>query len=69
MPHHFEKLFLICVVIVPLARLRAMINELAERIGVIGPKTQCVLVGRDRFGQIAKFAPGVPKIVKCLGEI
>src|ERR1700694_1516750 len=47
-PDHADKLVLIRFVIVPLARLRAMIKQLAERIGVIGPETQCVSIGRDR---------------------
>ncbi len=36
-PHHVQQLVLVGLVVVPFARLRTMIDELAERIGVIGP--------------------------------
>ncbi len=68
-PDHADKLVLIRLVSVPLARMRAMINELAERIRVIGPETQGVSIGRDRTCEIAEFARSVSQIVECLGEI
>src|SRR5260370_42605376 len=41
-PHHVEKPLLVGLLTVPLARLRTMVDELAERLRVIGPKSQCV---------------------------
>ncbi len=69
MPYHVDKFCLIRFVIVPLARLRAMINELAERVCVIGPQTQCITIGGDRACEIAEFSPSVSQIVKCFGKI
>src|ERR1700738_5533495 len=66
---HDEQLLLIVLVMIPLARLRAMIGELAEGVGVIRTKPQCISIGGDRLGQIAEFSPRVSQIVKCLGKI
>src|SRR6266576_4958687 len=43
-PHHVEKLVLVGLLTVPLARLRAMIGELAERLHIVRPKSQCVAI-------------------------
>ena len=46
-----------------------MVHELVERFGIIGPKLQGVLIGRDRAREITEFSPGVSQIVNCLREI
>jgi len=68
LPHHIDKLFLICFGVAPFARLRAMINQLAEGIRVIRPQMQCVPIGGNRCCEIASSRQR-SQIVKCLGEV
>jgi len=68
LPHHIDKLFLICFGVAPFARLRAMINQLAEGIRVIRPQMQLRSDRRNRCCEIAEFTPGVSQIVKNARE-
>ena len=69
LPCHLDQSLLVGFKIVPVARLCAMIHELAERISVIGSNSQRVSICRDRLSQMAEFPPGVSKIIERFRKI
>src|SRR4030088_1206430 len=68
-PNPVDELVLVAFVTIPFARLRAMVDELAERVRIIGAKAQGVPIGWDRLCQVAELSPGISEIIERFGKI